>query len=307
MDLRVLRFLVFIGFIAMVYVGKSQHYASMLKQPGTWHVTFCTQATCYTDVYSTAEDTTINGKEYRFMDDFHFNKAVVLREDTVNGKVYFRYFYGQRKDTDVLMYDYSLNLNESIYIFNPNSPITEDSLGLYDVVKVDSVLTEKGYRKRLKLDRRDQTSNEYLTTTWVEGIGGLSYINMPAVGPELYGLGELSCFAFNETNQVYKSDFSKKNNNCNINFSQKDETMGLAEEGKFDLKIYPNPTIRYINISGLNETMVRVEIQDYLGRIIFEKNDSSTKINLSRIKSGIYVISIFQGKVLINRQRVIKK
>jgi hypothetical protein len=159
----------------------------------------------------------------------------------------------------------------------------------------------------LKLDRHDQTSNEYLTTTWVEGVGGLSYINTPAVGPELYGLGELSCFAFNGTGQVYKSDFSKKNNNCNINFTQKDETIGLTEVGKFDVKIYPNPTTKYINISGLAEAVIRVEVQDYLGRTIFEKNDNSKKIDLSRVKPGVYVILIFEGNELINRQRVIKK
>ena len=307
MDFRVLRFFIFIGLIGLGGVAKSQHYASMLKQPATWYVTFCGQSTCFTDFYSSEGDTIINGKRYRFMVDFHFNRAVVVREDTLRGKVYFRYLYGQRKHTDVLMYDYSLKLNDSIYIFNPNSPIPEDSLGQYDVVRVDSVLTEKGYRKRLKLDRHDQTSNEYLTTTWVEGIGGLSYINTPAVGPELYGLGELSCFTFNGTSQVYSSDFSKKNNNCNINFTQKDETIGLTEVGKFDVKIYPNPTTKYINISGLAETMIRVEVQDYLGRTIFEKNDNSKIIDFSLVKSGIYVVSIFEGNELINRHRVIKK
>lgn len=307
MDFRVLRILLFIGLVGLSGVGKSQHYSSMLKQPATWHVTFCGQSTCFTDFYSSEGDTIINGKWYRFMVDFHFNKAVVVREDTVRGKVYFRYLYGQRKHTDVLMYDYSLKLNDAIYIFNPNSPIPEDSLGLYDVVRVDSVLTEKGYRKRLKLDRHDQTSNEYLTTTWVEGVGGLSYINTPAVGPELYGFGELSCFAFNDSDYVYKSAFSKKNKSCSINIAPTDDTLRLSQVRNTDLKIYPNPTTKYINIKGIEEITATFKIQDSLGKTVLEKENSLTKVDISGFKSGVYVISIFKGREFIDRLRIIKK
>jgi len=40
---------------------------------------------------------------------------------------------------------------------------------------------------------------------------------------------------------------------------------------------------------------------------ILKKNDNQKKIDLSRVKPGVYVILIFEGNELINRQRVIKK
>ncbi len=86
----------------------------------------------------------------------------------------------------------------------------------------------------------------FLTTTWVEGIGGLSYINTPAVGPELYGFGELSCFAFNDTDFVYKSIFSKEKSDCNINFVVKEEdTLRIIENEKSRVKVFPKSRTKY--------------------------------------------------------------
>jgi len=307
MNNKVLRLILIISFIGSLSAAKSQNYASMLKQPATWHVTFCQKTTCFTDFYSSQGDTTIDGKWYRFLVDFHFNKAVVVREDTVTGKVYFRYLYGQRKDTDVLMYDYSLNLNESIYIFNPNSPIPEDSLGLYDVVRVDSINTEKGYRKRIKLNRHDQTSNEFSTTTWVEGIGGLSYINTPAVGPELYGFGELSCFAFNDTDFVYKSIFSKEKSDCNINFVVKEEdTLRIIENEKSRVKVFPNPARNTIFLDGLSGHQVLVIIQDNIGRVVLENNTSNGEIDISFLERGVYFISLYSEEQELYSQKILK-
>ena len=74
-----------------------------------------------------------------------------------------------------------------------------------------------------------------------------------------------------------------------------------------DLKIYPNPTTKYINIKGIEEITATFKIQDSLGKTVLEKENSLTKVDISGFKSGVYVISIFKGREFIDRLRIIKK
>ncbi len=282
-------------FIAIMLIAsttiQAQSYASMLAKKGTWKVTFCSPKTCNTDFYSSAEDTTIDGKKYRFLIDFHFNKAVVVREDTLQGKVYFRYLYGQRKNTDVLMYDYSLNQNDTINIFNPNSPIPEDSLGPYIVQVVDTLMTEKGPRKRLQLQRIADSSNYFVHTTWLEGVGSLSYINTPSAGPDRFGFGELTCFSFENEEEVYRSDFSKQFNICDTNTRLTQGTTSLAALEKQELSIFPNPFTNEISIHATKE-ISSIEIYDVYGQIVKEFNEQKQLYKLSELQPGHFYIVI---------------
>ena len=174
-------------------------------------------------------------------------------------------------------------------------------------LKNEEINTGKGYRKRIKLNRHDQTSNEFLTTTWVEGIGGLSYINTPAVGPELYGFGELSCFAFNDTDFVYKSIFSKEKSDCNINFVVKEEdTLRIIENEKSRVKVFPNPARNTIFLDGLSGHQVLVIIQDNIGRVVLENNTSNGEIDISFLERGVYFISLYSEEQELYSQKILK-
>ena len=174
-------------------------------------------------------------------------------------------------------------------------------------LKNEEINTGKGYRKRIKLNRHDQTSNEFLTTTWVEGIGGLSYINTPAVGPELYGFGELSCFAFNDIDFVYKSIFSKEKSDCNINFVVKEEdTLRIIENEKSRVKVFPNPARNTISLDGLSGHQVLVIIQDNIGRVVLENNTSNGEIDISFLERGVYFISLYSEEQELYSQKILK-
>jgi len=276
-------------FFTGIYSSVGQRtYAPIFKHTGKWYVTFCSNK-CYTDFYSTIGDTIVDGFNYRFLDEHHFNKAVIVREDTLDGKVYFKYLYGNRKYEDILMYDFSLNEGDLHSIYNPNSPI-KDSLGTYRVDKVDSILTEKGYRKRLSLLKQDTSLGEFLSTVWVEGVGGLSFINTPAVGPELFGFGELSCFVVNDTDYVYKSEFAKLQGKCNINNLKTEQEEHLTKEKA--IVVFPNPSSSIIHVSSDNVRIKKLTIMDLNGSIQLVEMNSSNDIDVSILPEGVYFIEL---------------
>jgi len=187
------------------------------------------------------------------------------------------------------MYDFSLNEGDLHSIYNPNSPI-KDSLGTYRVDKVDSILTEKGYRKRLSLLKQDTSLGEFLSTVWVEGVGGLSFINTPAVGPELFGFGELSCFVVNDTDYVYKSEFAKLQGKCNINNLKTEQEEHLTKEKA--IVVFPNPSSSIIHVSSDNVRIKKLTIMDLNGSIQLVEMNSSNDIDVSILPEGVYFIEL---------------
>src|SRR5690606_6989315 len=74
--------------------------------------------------------------------------------------------------------------------------------------------------------------------------------------------------------------------------------LGLDELDMASLKIYPNPTYDFINIS-YKEMIDSVEIYNMLGQRVLYKNieDTDTKIDLQSLSSGTYMVKITVGKV----------
>jgi hypothetical protein len=69
-------------------------------------------------------------------------------------------------------------------------------------------------------------------------------------------------------------------------------TSGISELNAQNLLIYPNPATTELILSFSDNAQHTIIIKDMMGRIVFEKSEitSSTKINLSFLKSGNYLV-----------------
>lgn len=74
-----------------------------------------------------------------------------------------------------------------------------------------------------------------------------------------------------------------------LNFYKTYQTLGLKDITKTNIKVYPNPVKDFINITS-DKAIKSVEIYDVLGRLI--KTNSSTKINVSQLSKGNYLLKI---------------
>jgi hypothetical protein len=110
---------------------------------------------------------------------------------------------------------------------------------------------------------------------------------------------------------IYVDDVS----NCNANWLSKDPTsyyVSTVQEcnnldveilKKNTLKIFPNPTHDFINISLQNESLVNSEIKIYniLADLIYSKNVTTeiSNINVQNLSKGIYILSVEKNGAIL--------
>ena len=198
MKKEILFFLIFISLNSI-----SQIYQPMLEDKLEWHITSCSNG-CITDVYYTDSDTLYNNLSYKILNGYHYvSKTFWIREDTNQRKIYMSFINNlQRKE--VLLYDFSLEENDTIEVFNPISPF-DPSPGLFivDSIKYETSVSND-VLKKLYLSSLSNTVVE--SPVWIEGIGSLSIINAPGGTPDVNGVGKLSCFFRKNQLSYFQSD-----------------------------------------------------------------------------------------------------
>lgn len=95
-------------------------------------------------------------------------------------------------------------------------------------------------------------------------------------------------------NEITEVDFSFDNYGSgffvdNINIIDL-ENLGLTENNKTAISIYPNPATSYVNINSL-EKIDTIIITDLTGKVI-TKEQNSNKINVNHLPKGVYLIKI---------------
>ena len=176
-----------------------QTYNEMLTHDIEWQLTSCNNG-CITDVYFIDGDTIYNGYNYFILNGYHFiSKTFWLREDIQNQTVYMS-FVNNNIRKEVLLYDFDLEIGDSINISNPISPFVTNP-GYYIVDSLVSLELQNGlYYEVFYLSSSSVNINE--SAVWIEGIGSLSLINAPGGTPNVNGPGKLSCY-FNKGDLVY--------------------------------------------------------------------------------------------------------
>ncbi len=113
------------------------------------------------------------------------------------------------------------------------------------------------------------------------------------------------------------TDFEKVNlNNGTIDFELASGSLAVLKSSPVmsalqsfslneSLKIYPNPTSGFLNIKGLNNKLA-VSIYDLTGKIVMQKTVVNEKLDISELKSGIYLLKAQVESDVIVR-KIIKK
>ncbi len=72
-------------------------------------------------------------------------------------------------------------------------------------------------------------------------------------------------------------------------------------------EIYPNPVSDGIlRINTFKNEVRTVDIYDLLGKLVFFKTTTKNFINISRLKSGIYIIKVYEQGNSATRKLIIK-
>lgn len=268
----------------------AQDYKPLLDNYNEWQLTNCYSG-CITDMYYTDGDTLVGGKNYKILDGYHFiSRTFLLREELDSRKVYLNLVQQNR---EYLLYDFSLNIGDSINIKNPISPFPMDA-GYF---KIDSIfnrpLFDGNDYKHFYLSPTPSNTISSSPAIWIEGVGSLSLINAPGGFPDLNGVGLLTCFFKN--GQLFYTIvddceplvLTKNDNNTLLN---EVSFNSLIKNGHFQMKNSQN--IQHLAVFDLN------------GRKLMEikpNNQEEIHLDFSNISNGMYLIvaqfSTFEKKV----------
>ncbi|MBA3649828.1 MAG: T9SS type A sorting domain-containing protein [Chitinophagales bacterium] len=211
----------------------------------------------------------------------------LLREDTLNKKVYFRDVFG---DNDDLLYDFDLQIGDTL----PDGYISSKAQQVY-VLGIDSVLIADGsYRKQFKLNSvLYGTIHDSLTL--IEGIGytgGFLKTIIQMAGFE--GGSHLACLNQGESSIYYSPYFDPST--CSL-------PSGLKEVSEQQIKILPVPvkTGEPVYVTGV-KTQDDIYLFDVLGRSLQSersRNYDQTILFLKPGSPGVYICRIW-----LNNQKV---
>ncbi len=87
-----------------------------------------------------------------------------------------------------------------------------------------------------------------------------------------------------------------------------DKKLGVSDINKAKVKIYPNPTSDFINISNYSEKEIRnVELYDLSGKLMNQVKLENGRMDLRNINSGIYLLKMVDCNNNITSHQIIKK
>ena len=225
---------------------------------------------------------------HKFMEGWHV-------EDTTERRVY-RLSSSPETGTRSLMYDYSLNEGDSVWMYSYTSA--------YYWFYVDSISymdTYAGNRKVWYLHYNDGAYREY--PIWVEGIGSLAGFWRFNMEPrlDLWGWGILNCW-YADDELIYKSDFAEQWG-CELQY------LDIDDKSKPDITLYPNPVtdISFIEIENTECKEYTITFYTILGKKIYSENTNSNiyQINASVFSNGIYFYVISDNNQIVYNEKFI--
>lgn len=263
----------------------------MPESNAVWRVDWGTLTFC-ADIYSKYQytisgDTAIGINTYKkiyksgmenmcgTVGNYFYNYAGGMRQDTINKKVY---FICPSNLTDTLLYDFSLNVGDTIHsifsVFGCPQSYSPNPI----ISTIDSVLVGNNFHKRF---------NTYSGFSFIEGIGNITGFLEPI---DLWENESWQLVCFNHNTDIYPSN----SNSCSLVTGSFNEQK---EKNTYQIQIYPNP-IEDISIlefnANINKTM-KVFIYNALGNLVKTiSNVRSNKLNLCKkdFNTGLYFIRL---------------
>ena len=277
----------------------SQEYHQLLDHESEWHLTSCS-STCINDVYYTNGDTTYNGYQYKILNGYHYiSRTFWLREDVSEKHIFLSYDNGKSR-IEVLLYDFSLQIGDTILLSNPITPFPSNG-GFY---KVDSIVSQNLLDNKshkffyLSPTASNQSSDEL--PVWIEGIGGLTLINGPGGTPDINRVGKISCY-FNDGFLSYSQLDSL--DRCTVKY-----VTGLKEIQRHSNSIYPTIFESILRLEDVSEVS-EVVIYSLRGEEVYRRklnHQSYENLELSHLEKGFYVIRLYDNNLPVVSKKIVK-
>ena len=262
--------------------------------------------------YQFKQDTLINSKYYHIIGSKNSNYYdCAIRQDTALKQVFVIYLNKNiaymndsiddcfdYDNTEYLLYDFNLELGDSIEIYSKCRLDTylstlKDEIIKFYVISVDTELINGINRKVIQI-RAGDTSPFYVWSIWYEGIGSVFGPIYTQTMPDFEMNFSLTCMQQN--NEILYGGF---------------ECFVIAEELKDyenQIQIFPNPTKDILNFRINNSDACELFIYNNLGQIVFSKTvRNEEQINVQNLNSGLYYLKIsnnektFFEKILIEK------
>ena len=81
----------------------------------------------------------------------------------------------------------------------------------------------------------------------------------------------------------------------------------LKENQIEDFAMYPNPTnLGYVNVSSKNRAAMSVSVFDIIGKQVINSDVINNRLNVSQLKTGIYILKAQQGNAVTTKKLVIQ-
>lgn len=88
-----------------------------------------------------------------------------------------------------------------------------------------------------------------------------------------------------------------------------DFTSGYSTKSteKSSFKLYPNPAVNgVVYITTTNNNNKEIMIYDVFGEIVLTNNITSNTLNISKLKSGVYMLQLTENNKTMTRKLVVK-
>ena len=85
------------------------------------------------------------------------------------------------------------------------------------------------------------------------------------------------------------------------------ETLSTKESAIDGFSMYPNPTnTGFVNISSLNNDAMNVQVFDVLGKQVINGDVINNRLDVSQLKTGLYILKARQGGAISTKKLVIR-
>lgn len=264
----------------------AQEYKPLLGDVNEWQLTYCLNG-CLTDTYYTDGDTIVDGMSFKILDGYHYiSRTFLLREEIAERQVHIKIILPDRIENH-LLYDFSLEVGDSIKMNNPVTPFPADGgYFLLDSI-VNRTLANDEAHRHFYFSPTSANEISFHNVVWIEGVGSLSLINAPGGEAAINQIGHLSC-AFKETGLVYSNLDSIEG--CQPYFLNISEIVNPLEQ----LIVYTPNFQKKIVIENA-EAVNFIKVYDLKGRQVansFHLASSRIEMDLSTVSSGIYLLKM---------------
>lgn len=243
--------------------------------------------------YCVDGDTIINSIGYTKIRQTNDTCLHLLREDTVQRRVYGMMYYlrSYGDTTERLIYDFSLSVGQQMPVYNPY-PSTAT------LIAVDTIGTNAGPRRRFHFEEDLYQSNIWI----VEGVGSLEdlmrvYISWPTSEIAF----QLFC-NYEGAQRVYEDAFHVCAPNPRV------LGVDIANQGSF--AVYPNPTTGPVTMAfPTHKHDVQLTTTGSLGQLVLTPLMMQAdwwQMDLTGLPSGLYIVTVTDGEDT-HRVKVIKQ